>query len=197
MEYDPNREVSPKPQPQPQPVAGFPVIDKVCMAIKNTDKRWYEASSRYGRYDGHPERAEDWNLESGGNTDLGEPLVAPFDGLVVNAAQYGGGLGRIVSIVGVTKAGILVTWQGRHLQTMAVKAGQVVKCGDPIGSIGNADGRYAGAHLHEQIIMGETPGPTEDWRNARYNYVRPSEWYISMGVSRAMVDRLRKCFSIL
>jgi len=192
MEYDPNREVSPKPQPQPQPVAGFPVIDKVCMAIKNTDKRWYEASSRYGRYDGHPERAEDWNLESGGNTDLGEPLVAPFDGLVVNAAQYGGGLGRIVSIVGVTKAGILVTWQGRHLQTMAVKAGQVVKCGDPIGSIGNADGRYAGAHLHEQIIMGETPGPTEDWRNARYNYVRPSEWYISMGVNRAMVDRLRK-----
>ena len=75
---------------------------------------------------------------------------------------------------------------------MTVKTGDIVRVGDPIGSIGNADGRYAGAHLHEQICIGEVPGATQDWMNTRYNYVRPSDFYIEHGVARALVERLRR-----
>jgi|GEM_PF-2689277 len=186
-------EPEPPEQPEePQPVVGIPLIDAIRMPIVNLHKAWYEASQRFGPYTGHPERAEDWNLETGGNTDLGEPLVAPFNGLVIHAANYGGGYGLILSIVGVTPQGHLITWQGRHLHTMEVKTGDIVRIGDPIGSIGNADGRYAGAHLHEQITLGEVPGATEDWLNARYNYVRPSDFYIEHGVDRALVERMRR-----
>ena len=188
----PNPGPEPTPEPDPRPVVGIPLIDKVRMPIKNLHKAWYEASVVYGKYDGHPERAHDWNLETGGNSDLGEPLVAPFNGLVVQAAQYGGGYGRCIGIVGVTPQGELIYWQGRHLHTMTVKSGQIVWAGDPIGSIGNADGRYAGAHLHEQICIGEVPGATQDWQNTRYNFVQPSRFYVEHGVDPALVERMRK-----
>jgi hypothetical protein len=182
----------PDPVPDPRPVVGIPLIDEIRLPIVNLHKAWYEASVVYGPYDQHPNRAQDWNLETGGNTDLGEPLVAPFNGLVVHAAQYGGGYGKCVGIVGLTPQGEMVCWQGRHLHTMTVQAGQIVWAGDPIGSIGNADGRYAGAHLHEQICVGEVPGALQDWQNVRYNYVQPSEWYIAHGVDRGLVERMRK-----
>ncbi len=120
--------------------------------MKNLEKPWYEAA-HLGPYNYHPERCEDWNLESMGNTDLGEPLVAPFSGLVLAAANYGGGTGRVCQILGITPSGALIVWGGWHLHSLFVAAGLVVEVGDPIGTIGNADGRYAGAHLHEQICM--------------------------------------------
>jgi hypothetical protein len=56
------------------------------LPMQNLEKAWYEAAHR-GPYNVHPERCEDWNLETLGNTDLGEPLVAPWSGVVIAAAQ--------------------------------------------------------------------------------------------------------------
>lgn len=161
----------------------------VVMAIVNTQKAWYSADALYGPYDRHPERARDWNLEAGGNTDLGEPICAPFDGYVVYAANAGRAHGKVVVIAGVVD-GQLVSWHGKHLQRIATSPWAHVKPGDAIGTVGNAEGYYAGAHLHEEVCVGAITGPTHDWRDTSYNYVDPAAWYKQHGVDSALVDRM-------
>ena len=172
----------------PPPVTPEPQPSAVVMAIVNTDKAWYSADSVFGPYDGHPERARDWNLETGGNTDLGEPLQAPCDGYVVYAANAGGGHGLVVSFVALVD-GELVNWHWKHLQRADIKQWQRVAQGERIGAVGNAYGQYS-AHLHEEIVVGAITGPTHDWRDPAFEYVDPAEWYKAHGADAALVDRL-------
>lgn len=166
-----------------------PVAINFVPPMKNTDKAWYEAAHRFPPYNGHPEFCEDWNLETGGDSDLGEPLVAPFDGLVINARNFGGAWGKIVRILGRTLEGEVITWMGAHLDEIFVRVGDIVAAGDDIGTIGNADGRYA-AHLHEQICVGEVPGPEVFGTDRRYAFRQPSKFYVSRGVDAALMKRL-------
>jgi hypothetical protein len=194
-------QVSPKPtpqpeQPKPQPVpqaAGFPVIDGVQFPMRNINKAWYESGHYFGAYDAHPDRAEDYNLESMGNTDLGEPLVAPFAGMVICAQDFGGGHGKVVAILGIDKDGQRVTCRMKHLQVIApnIWPGVFVGRGDYIGNIGNANGRYS-AHLHMEIVVGDVPGPIESWENDAYEFVQPSWWFLTHGVDAATVERVTR-----
>ncbi len=162
------------------------------LPMKHLEKPWYEAA-HLGPYNYHPDRCEDWNLETMGNTDLGEPLVAPFSGLVLAAANYGGGIGRVCQILGITPSGALIVWGGWHLHSLFVAAGLVVEIGDPIGSIGNADGRYAGAHLHEQICLvnlAGIPAPTTFASDNRYAWQQPSHFYLDHGVDPDLIRRV-------
>lgn len=170
---------------QPSAPAAKPAV---ILPIVNTGKAWYTADAYYGPYDGHPARARDWNLESMGNSDLGEPLQAPCDGWVVYAQNAGGGHGLVVSFVAVVD-GEIVNWHWKHLQRADVKAWQQVKQGQRIGAIGNAYGQYS-AHLHEEVCIGAITGPTQDWRDPAFEYVDPAEWYIAHGVDAALVDRM-------
>jgi hypothetical protein len=167
---------------------GMPMAAKFRLPMANIDKAWYEAARHFGPYNEHPERCEDWNLESGGDTDLGEPLVAPFSGVVINARDWGGAWGKIVRILGRTPQGELVTWMGAHLDEMHVKPGDVVQVGDPVGTIGTADGRYA-AHLHEQVSVGEVPAPWTFGGDRRFDFRQPSEFYKEHGVDAELVRR--------
>lgn len=164
---------------------------KVVFPLKNIHKAWYEASQLNGPYDGHPYQAEDMNLETGGDSDLGEPVVAPFYGLVIHAKDYGGAIGGVVSILHRFDDGSVVTWQGRHLQKITVKVGDRLLPGTTIGEIGNCQGRYA-AHLHHQISVGAVPGPTQNWTDPKFNFVQPSEWFKQNGVPEDLVERLVK-----
>lgn len=162
-------------------------------AMQNVGKAWYEATRRFPPYNFHPERCEDWNLETGGNTDLGEPLVAPWSGIVLSAHDWGGGIGRVIQILGIEPDGTLIVWAGWHLHEMHVSAGMHVSIGDLVGSIGSADGRYAGAHLHEQICVVNrwgVPSPTTFASDGRYDWRQPSAFYVDRGVDQALIDRL-------
>ncbi len=201
-------ERSPKPGPEPEPVKppvvppappaneivgpGFPRIERVCFPMKNINKAWYESGHYFGAYDDHPNRAEDYNLESMGNTDLGEPLVAPFRGLVICATNFGGGHGKVVGILGVDSAGVLTVCRMKHLQTIpiTIRPGTWVECGQDIGTVGNSDGYYAGAHLHLEIVQHAVPGPIESWQNRAYQFVQPSAWFQQHGVDAATVRRV-------
>ena len=167
----------------------FPWATVVRLPMKNLDKAWYEATRVFGPYNGHPRYCEDWNLEAGGDSDLGEPLVAPWSGVVINAFEAGGAWGKILRIVGLMPSGELVTWMGAHLAAMYVSAGDVVTAGDPIGTIGNAGGRYA-AHLHEQICVGEVPGPEVFGTDRRYDFRQPSVFYGEHGVDADLIRRV-------
>lgn len=172
---------------------GVPLADRFRLPMQNLDKEWYEATRRYGSYNYHPGRCEDWNLESGGNTDLGEPIVAPFSGLILSAYNWHGSIGRAIQMLGITPDGEVIAWGGWHLHEMAVEAGQVVEIGAALGSIGNADGYYAGAHLHEQICVVNALGvprpelfPGSD---GRYGWKQPSRFYIEHGVDQDLVEK--------
>jgi hypothetical protein len=172
----------------PEKVEGFPLATEFCLPMKNLDKPWYEAAHdpRFGEYNGHPRFAHDWNLETGGDSDLGEPLVAPWTGVVINARQFGGSWGRIMRILGHTAEGETIVWMGAHLQAFSVEVGEIVKVGQDIGRIGNANGQYP-AHLHEQICVGAVPGPTVFGTDRRYNFVHCSNFYIEHGVDEEVV----------
>jgi len=177
------------PQPaQPEQPSAPAAKPAVILPIVNTGKAWYTADAYYGAYDGHPARARDWNLESGGNTDLGEPIQAPCDGFVVYAANAGGAHGIVVSYVALV-GGELINWHWKHLLRTNVRQWQRVSQGQLVGAIGNAGGQYS-AHLHEEIVVGAITGPTHDWRDTSYNYVDPAAWYKQHGVDSALVDRM-------
>ncbi len=172
---------------------GISLATRFRLPLVNLDKAWYEATRRYGPYNYHPQRCEDWNLESGGNTDLGEDLCAPFSGIVLSAHDWGGGTGRVVQLLGVSPVGELIVWAGWHLHTVEVQTGQVVEVGEPVGTIGNAGGRYRGAHLHEQIcVVNEwgVPAPNTFASDGRYDWRQPSAFYVARGVDADLVRRV-------
>jgi len=189
----PEQPTPPRPEPTPRP-AGFPAIDRVVLPMKNMQKAWYESTRYFGSYDGHPERAEDYNLESMGNTDLGEPLVAPFAGVVIGARDFGGGHGKVVAILGIDKNGQRVTCRMKHLQSIAsgIWPGVFVDAGQDVGTIGNAGGYYSGAHLHIEIVLGAVPGPIESWQNEAYEFVQPSWWFLTHGIDAALINHMTK-----
>jgi hypothetical protein len=172
-------------------MTGIPLVREVRLPMKNLDKPWYDPAARWRPYNHHPERCQDRNLESGGDTDLCEPLVAPFDGVVLAARDYRGKIGRVVQILGLGAEGLIV-WAGWHLENTLVSPGQIVSVGQPIGAIGNADGVYA-AHLHEQISVGSkhgVPQPRVFPGSPRWNWVRPDDFYKAHGVDVALVERV-------
>jgi murein DD-endopeptidase MepM/ murein hydrolase activator NlpD len=96
---------------------------------------------------------DDWNGNGGGDTDLGDPVLAIADGVVTSAEDHGGGWGKVVRVVhDVGRAGAPVHVESlyAHLDAIEVKAGEVVARGHRIGTIGDAGGRYP-AHLHLEV----------------------------------------------
>ncbi len=173
---------------------GIPFADEFCLPMKNIEKAWYVAhlAPHFGPYEEHPPCA-DWNLESGGPTDEGEPLVAPWSGVVLSAHDWRGGTGRVVQILGVKPDGEMIVWAGWHLQEMHVEAGQIVQVGQLVGTIGNADGRYGDSyHLHEQIaIINErgVPAPFAYASNKNYDWQNSVLFYLNNGVDSDTVHR--------
>jgi murein DD-endopeptidase MepM/ murein hydrolase activator NlpD len=97
---------------------------------------------------------DDWNGLGGGDTDLGDPVVAIADGIVAEATDHGGGWGNVVRVVHACgdADGAEVESLYAHLATIASAAepGARIRRGEPIGTIGTAGGRYL-AHLHLEL----------------------------------------------
>lgn len=175
------------------PTDGIPRIGKVILPMATAEtKPWYEATRRFGPYNHHPGGCEDFNLESGGNTDLGEVLVAPFDGLVLANVDLRGAIGRVFQIMGIDEDDCAWIWTGWHMRvTSAAVAGDTVRIGDEIGEIGTANGRYA-AHLHTQVcgVTSDSgiPAPWTFPSDRRYPWYQPSAWFQQMGVNPELIQ---------
>ncbi|GAA5482794.1 murein hydrolase activator EnvC family protein [Haloferula sargassicola] len=98
---------------------------------------------------------EDWNGRGGGDTDLGDPIYATANGVVVFAYDVHVGWGNVVIIrhayrdpsTGQVK--YCDSLYG-HLLKFTVKVGDQVKRGQQIGQMGSNRGMYP-AHLHFEI----------------------------------------------
>ncbi len=93
---------------------------------------------------------EDWNKTSGGNTDLGEPILSIANGYVTFAKDVKGGWGNVIRILHKTKQGKFIESLYAHCDSIYVSKGDYIKMKDQIGTIGTAHDKYL-AHLHFEI----------------------------------------------
>ncbi len=99
----------------------------------------------------------DLNGIGGENSDLGDPIYAIADGLVVYAEDAGGGWGNLIAVAHPVEASTgggagrdyLQTFYA-HLDEIQVSPGQRVRRGEVIGTVGTARGQYW-AHLHLEL----------------------------------------------
>lgn len=137
----------------------------------------------YRKTFGVPHTGEDWNLRTGGDSDLGYPVQAVFPGEVV-AAGYYPIWGNLVLVrvdgwvrdllarkLGEPLEALYVRYA--HLHHVTVTKGERIEAGEHLGSIGKGDkGRYL-AHLHLDFPRVNLPDPsaypkTEDAVRAQY-----------------------------
>ena len=138
----------------PTPTAPKIIADKFAYPIGKTeiitqakDKKddWYNAQD----FTVNNHLGEDWNANSGGNTDCGEPVFAAANGTIVYAENAGIGWGNVLIIEhNLPDGGKVQTLYG-HLRKMLKTSGEVKKR-EQIGEVGNADGRYL-CHLHFEL----------------------------------------------
>ena len=90
---------------------------------------------------------DDLNGIGGMNTDLGDPVFAAGDGLVVYAGEPSTGWGNIVVLAHRDPQGKPVHTMYAHLHEIKAKLNTLVARGELIGTVGTGNGYYP-AHLH-------------------------------------------------
>jgi murein DD-endopeptidase MepM/ murein hydrolase activator NlpD len=93
---------------------------------------------------------DDWNANTGGNSDLGHSIFAISNGIVSEVKDYSGGWGNILRIVHQLPNGELRESLYAHCQEIFVNKNDLIKKGDKIATIGNVGGIYY-AHLHLEM----------------------------------------------
>lgn len=112
---------------------------------KDRQDDWYNAQD----FTVNNHLGEDWNKNSGGNTDCGEPVYAAANGTITYAEDAGTGWGNVVIIEHLLPDGKKVQTLYGHLQKI-LKTNGAVKIREQIGTVGNADGKYL-CHLHFEL----------------------------------------------
>ena len=90
---------------------------------------------------------DDLNGIGGMNTDLGDPVFAAGDGLVIYAGEPSPGWGKTVVLAHRDPEGKPVHTMYAHLHEIKAGLNDLVARGDVIGSVGTGNGYYP-AHLH-------------------------------------------------
>jgi len=98
---------------------------------------------------------DDINGIGGQNSDLGDPVYAAADGLVVYVGNPSPGWGNCIILAHRTADGKMVQSMYAHLLTTSVYYHEMISRGKLIGSVGQADVGYL-AHLH--LEMRESDG---------------------------------------
>ena len=113
--------------------------------VYNAQKFWDMNVTRGGHHTG-----DDLNGIGGMNTDLGDPVFAVADGLVLYAGESSPGWGKLIVIAHKTSDGRTLHSMYAHLNKIEVSVGSLVARGGEIGTVGTANGYYP-AHLHFEI----------------------------------------------
>lgn len=151
----------------------YPIGKAETVTQKRDKDDWYNALD-FGS-DNH--LGEDWNKNTGGNTDCGEPVYAMADGVITYAEDAGPGWGNVIIITHQLSDGKKVQSLYGHLQEILKSSGEVKKR-DQIGKIGNANGRYI-CHLHFELREEKCPSWDEvyvGYSPVRYGWLDPSDF---------------------
>ena len=124
---------------------------------------------------------DDLNGIGGENSDLGDPVFAAGAGRVVYSGVPGPGWGNMLILahrVPQSDApGGFAIYQTvyAHLEKTLVSPDQVVQRGDPIGTVGTANGQYL-AHLHFEVRVGPYVNPSVGYADAPLNRISPEKF---------------------
>jgi murein DD-endopeptidase MepM/ murein hydrolase activator NlpD len=130
----------------------YPIGNReVITEAKDKKDDWYNATN-FGETN---HLGEDWNKNSGGNTDCGEPVYAIGNGEIIYAKESGVGWGNVVIIEHTLPDGEKVESLYGHLLEILKTEGEVKKR-EQIGKVGNANGKYL-CHLHLEIRVESCP----------------------------------------
>lgn len=136
-------------KPKPKIVAtsfAYPVGKKESITEEKDSKDlWYNAQD-FGE---NNHLGEDWNANSGGDTDCGEAVYAAANGEITYAKDAGAGWGNVVLITHTLPDGSKVQTLYGHLDKI-IRSKGIVKKREKIGTIGNANGKYL-CHLHFEL----------------------------------------------
>jgi Peptidase family M23 len=127
----------------------IPIADGFDFPFETGEKRGYYLGREFGEKD---HQGEDWNAAAG-DDDLGTPLYAVAEGVVIFSGYGGPGWGNVVRIlhnVGTLDNAQLKESIYAHLEETHLNVGDLSVRGQQIGTMGNANGRYK-AHLHLEI----------------------------------------------
>lgn len=138
----------------------YPVGKEPSITQARDSDEWYNALD-FGE-DAH--LGEDWNKNSGGNTDCGEAVYSTANGVITYAADAGIGWGNVVIVTHRLPDGTAVQSLYGHLAEIAKTSGDVKKR-EQIGKVGNANGKYL-CHLHFEI----RDQTSRDWDKAGGGY---------------------------
>lgn len=152
----------------------YPVSDREFLTeAKDTKDDWYNATN-FGETN---HLGEDWNKNSGGNTDCGEPVFAIGNGTIIYADYAGIGWGNVVIIEHTLPDGKKIESLYGHLLEILKTSGEVKKR-EQIGKVGNADGKYL-CHLHLEIRVETCPMWNQvggGYSSERDGWLNPSEF---------------------
>ena len=128
-------------------------VNSILMSLSNPTKGGYITSvfgERWGRL--HK------GIDISGN--IGDPVMASFDGVVKSRFYEKDGYGNII----ILKYSNGLETRYAHMNSFKVKEGDRVKKGDIIGSVGNT-GRSTGPHLHFELRINGSPVDPEGYIN--------------------------------
>lgn len=140
--------------PIPTPTPPKIIADKFAYPIGKTeritqakDKKddWFNARD----FTKNDHLGEDWNTNSGGDTDCGEPVFAAANGIIVYAKNAAITWGNVVIIEHTLPDGKKVQTLYGHLRKILKTRGEV-KIREQIGEVGSAGGKYP-CHLHFEL----------------------------------------------
>lgn len=142
-------------------------------------------------YKGH-HTGDDLNGIGGMNTDLGDPVHAAADGLVIYAGEPAPGWGKIIILAHRDSKDQPLQTLYAHLDQSKVLPGKLVARGEAIGTVGTANGKYP-AHLHFEIRLSNGAEIGKGYLNRFLNHLDPSAVIGSMhnfeasGISPSLV----------
>lgn len=119
---------------------------------------------------------EDLNGIGGENSDLGDPIYCVADGRALVARNGGPGWGNVIIVLHAYldsgERRYVQSYYG-HVEQMLVHAGDDVRRGQQIATVGTAGGRYF-AHLHFEMREFVTPFIGSGYREDTRGWINPT-----------------------
>ncbi len=145
------------------PTMSWPMGSRHGALTYNAQPFWADNKQRGGHHTG-----DDINGIGGMNTDLGDPVYAVANGLVIYRGEPAPGWGNTIILAHRSPDGSVYQHMYAHLQKSYAALGELVSIGEKIGTVGTANLNYP-AHLHFEfrhssgvwIGSGYVNGPTE------------------------------------
>lgn len=135
-----------KESPKYPVVTGFdyPVGEKGKVTAKKDGDGWFNAQD-FGR---NLHLGEDWNAETGGNSDCGSPVYAAAEGIVIYSADVANDWGQMMVIRHHLPDGSEVETLYAHLSERYKAVGDKVKRREHIAAIGDGQNPCGDIHLY-------------------------------------------------